>query len=115
MNFNPFRPAGATSTVENPVMNNAVINPAGERADTFLRSESTEARFQKLKTSVHRLLLDSLDLSRIAGLTDDELRADIRRLAESILRGRPDLGAGVDEERLVDELVAESFGLGPLE
>jgi pilus assembly protein CpaF len=116
MNFNPFRPAGATSTVENtPAMNNAVVNPAGQRADTFLRSESTEARFQKLKTSVHRLLLDSLDLSRIAGLTDDELRADIRRLAESILRGRPELGAGVDEERLVDELVAESFGLGPLE
>lgn len=108
MNLNPFRPATSAPTIDS--------NAAGAtRMDSFLRSESTEARFQKLKTSVHRLLLDSLDLSRIAGLTDDELRADIRRLSESILRGRPDLTTGVDEERLIDELVAESFGLGPLE
>ncbi len=108
MNLNPFRPATSAPPIDN--------GAAGvTRMDSFLRSESTEARFQQLKTSVHRLLLDSLDLSRIAGLTDDELRADIRRLSESILRGRPDLTAGVDEERLIDELVAESFGLGPLE
>lgn len=108
MNLNPFRPATSAPPIENGA--NGVT-----RMDSFLRSESTEARFQQLKTSVHRLLLDSLDLSRIAGLTDDELRADIRRLSESILRGRPDLTTGVDEERLVEELVAESFGLGPLE
>jgi pilus assembly protein CpaF len=112
MNLNPFRPA---ATVESGPANGNGHSHAGHRLD-FLRSESSEAKFQKLKTSVHRLLLDSLDLSRIAGLSDDELRADIRRLSESILRGRPDLiTADIDEERLVDELVAESFGLGPLE
>lgn len=116
MNFNPFRPAGAASTVEPTPANPSSNSPAqGHRLDSYLRSESHEARFQKLKTSIHRQLLDSLDLSRIAGLTDDELRADVRRLSETLLRARPDLTAGIDEERLVDELVAESFGLGPLE
>jgi pilus assembly protein CpaF len=74
-----------------------------------------EADFQKLKTRIHRELLDSLDLSRIAELTNEQMRGHIRQLAEMMLRSRPELIASVDEERLVDELVAESFGLGPLE
>ncbi|HTN77507.1 MAG TPA: CpaF family protein [Pirellulaceae bacterium] len=112
MSFNPFRQAGSTPTVD---AGNGHAAPANHRLDSFLRSESHEAKFQRLKTAIHRQLLDSLDLSRISALTDDELREDIRRLSESILRSRPDLIVGVDEERLVEELVAESFGLGPLE
>ena len=77
--------------------------------------ESHEAEFQKIKTGIHRELLDSLDLSRITGLTDDELREDIRRLAEGMLESRSRKLPAIDEDRLVDELLAESFGLGPLE
>src|SRR4030095_10752553 len=73
------------------------------------------AEFQRIKTGIHRELLDSLDLSRITGLTDEELREDIRRLAEGMLRSRSRKLPPIDEERLVDELIAESFGLGPLE
>ena len=77
--------------------------------------ESHEAEFQKIKTGIHRELLDSLDLSRITGLSDEELREDIRRLAEGMLESRSRKLPAVDEDRLVDELMAESFGLGPLE
>jgi pilus assembly protein CpaF len=78
-------------------------------------SETLEADFQRIKTSIHRELLDSLDLSRITGLSDDELREDIRRLAEGMLHSRSRKLPAIDEDRLVDELIAESFGLGPLE
>ena len=77
--------------------------------------ETHEAEFQKIKTGIHRELLDSLDLSRITGLSDEELREDIRRLAEGMLHSRSRKLPAVDEDRLVDELMAESFGLGPLE
>jgi pilus assembly protein CpaF len=77
--------------------------------------ENVEAEFQRLKTGIHRELLDSLDLSRITGLSDAELREDIRRLAEGMLKGRSRKLAAMDEDRLIDELIAESFGLGPLE
>src|SRR5436190_19239777 len=77
--------------------------------------ETHEAEFQKIKTGIHRELLDSLDLSRITGLSDEELREDIRRLAEGMLHSRSRKLPAVDEDRLVDELLAESFGLGPLE
>lgn len=74
-----------------------------------------EAEFQKLKTRIHRELIDSLDLSRIGSLDETRLRAHIRNLAEGLLRSRPEMLSSIDEERLIDELMAESFGLGPLE
>ena len=74
-----------------------------------------ETEFQKLKTRIHRELIDSLDLSRIGELEEHRLRTHIRNLAEGLLRSRPEVLSAVDEERLVDELMAESFGLGPLE
>ncbi len=105
MNLNPFRRGGAQITQE----------PGNGHSQSVLPAESIETEFQQLKTSIHRELLDTLDLSRIANLTDDELQADIRRLAEGVLRTRPDVDGSVDQERLINELVAESFGLGPLE
>ncbi|WP_254511045.1 CpaF family protein [Anatilimnocola floriformis] len=85
------------------------------QTDALLHAETVEAEFQRLKTGIHRELLDSLDLSRIAGLTEEELREDIRHLAEGMMRARSRKLPPIDEERLVDELIAESFGLGPLE
>jgi pilus assembly protein CpaF len=74
-----------------------------------------ETEFQKLKTRIHRELIDSLDLSRIGTFDEPRLRTHIRNLAEGLLRARPEMLSSIDEERLIDELMAESFGLGPLE
>ncbi|MGD0898196.1 MAG: CpaF family protein [Thermoguttaceae bacterium] len=74
-----------------------------------------ESGFQKLKTRLHRELIDSLDLSRIGTLDEAHLRSHIWALAEKLFRSRRDMLSSVDEERLIDELMAESFGLGPLE
>ena len=37
------------------------------QAEPLVASESLEADFQRIKTGIHRELLDSLDLSKIAG------------------------------------------------
>lgn len=71
--------------------------------------------YEQLKTRLHRELIESLDLSRLAELEEDVMRSHIRDLAQTMLRRRPEKLVDVDEDRLVDELVAESFGLGPLE
>ena len=107
MSFNLFR-AGETSQVvdEN---DNEIDRSEGVAPD------SPEAEFQKFKTSVHRELIDKSDLSRIAEMNDDQLKDHVRRLAKAILRNHTVLPVSIDEERLIDELIAESFGLGPLE
>jgi pilus assembly protein CpaF len=100
----------------------SALRPAGERngnghghTEALLTADTAEAEFQRIKTGIHRELLESLDLSRITGLSDEELREDIRRLAEGMLRTRSRKLPTIDEERLIEELIAESFGLGPLE
>ncbi len=93
----------------------ALPEAVAERADGSPSPDQFEAEFQKLKTRIHRELIDSLDLSKIAALEDSRLRAHVHNLAEGLLRARPELLTSIDEERLIDELMAESFGLGPLE
>jgi pilus assembly protein CpaF len=104
-----FRPAG-----ERPGKGKPGGNGHGH-GEALLQADPAEAEFQRLKTGIHRELIDSLDLSRITGLSDVELRDDIRRLAEGMLRTRSRKLPSIDEDRLVEELIAESFGLGPLE
>jgi pilus assembly protein CpaF len=84
-------------------------------AEAARPADAVETDFQKLKTRIHREILDAMDLSRLSKLDEDRLRVHLRNLAEGILRGRAEMLSAVDEERLIDELMAESFGLGPLE
>jgi len=93
-----------------PRLHSAADNGSGEHSN-----DRFEADFQRLKTRIHRELIDSLDLSRIGSLDESHLRAHIRSLAEGLMRSRPEMLSSIDEERLIDELMAESFGLGPLE
>ena len=78
-------------------------------------ADEFETEFQKIKTRIHRELIDSLDLSRIGSFSESRLRNHVRNLAENMLRQKPEMLSSIDEERLIDELMAESFGLGPLE
>ena len=78
-------------------------------------TDEFEIEFQKIKTRIHRELIDSLDLSRIGSFSESRLRNHVRNLAESMLRLKPEMLSSIDEERLIDELMAESFGLGPLD
>jgi len=70
---------------------------------------------QDLKEKVHRRLLDRLDLTRLDSISRDELRTVVREVVESILAGEISPIAGFNRERLIEEILNETFGLGPLE
>jgi len=74
-----------------------------------------ESDFQEIKTRLHREVIESLDLSRIGDLSQDGMRQHIRDLAIDLLEETDEHLSVSDEERLIDEMIAESFGLGPLE
>ncbi len=77
--------------------------------------ELNEREFQRLKTAVHEELIESLDLSTIGEVDKDLLEAEIRRLAVEICTGLDRPLSESDQGRMVEELLAEIFGLGPLE
>src|SRR4029079_2659629 len=56
-----------------------------------------------------------MDLSSIGSMADEQLRLEVRRQAEVLCRRRADMLSLSERERLVNEVLDETFGLGPLE
>lgn len=74
-----------------------------------------EQQFQKIKTDIHQQLVESLDLSRIGRIDRHQLWRYVRTLADESLGTRKDLLSRIDRERLLEELMSETFGLGPID
>src|SRR5262245_20667919 len=72
-------------------------------------------RFQKLKTEIHRQLVDMLDISRLERISPEQLRREVRALTVQLTQATPELLNEVERERLIVEIMNEAFGLGPLE
>src|SRR5689334_13581728 len=72
-------------------------------------------RFQKLKAEIHRQLVELLDISRLEKMKPERLRREVRALAMQLAQSTPDLLDEAERERLIDEVMNEAFGLGPLE
>ena len=68
-----------------------------------------------LKASIHRRLLDSIDLTQARKLPREQLRTECAARVESLLKaeGKP-LSSG-EKETLITQVLDEIFGLGPLE
>lgn len=74
-----------------------------------------ERQFQQLKAVVHQQLVESLDLSKVHNVDQRQLWNQVRSLAEETCSKRREVLGKLDRERLLDEVMAEIFGLGPLE
>lgn len=74
-----------------------------------------ELHFQKQKVLIHQELVDSLDLSMLAQISEKELSAEVRSVAIEICDEHVAVLEGIDRERLLNELLSEVFGLGPLD
>lgn len=77
--------------------------------------QAFEQRFQQLKADIHRQLVEMIDLSKLGHWPQDRLRREVRNLATRLVQQCPELLNQVERERLIDELMDEAFGLGPLE
>ncbi len=86
--------------------------PAGALAAT---SALADERFVTHKRELHQQVIASLNLSTIGTRNEDELRREIRWAAERLCESRPNLLSMVERDRLVNEVLDEIFGLGPLE
>ena len=82
---------------------------------SFRSGDSKEGSFEELKQRIHSKLVDKLDLSRVGELEGDVLRREIRLVVEHLCDTEDTLLNRTERERLVDEVLDETFGLGPLE
>src|ERR1700723_2327420 len=71
--------------------------------------------FEELKRLIHGKLVDKLDLSRVSDLEGETLRREIRLVVERLCDTENPLLNRMERERLIDEVMDETFGFGPLE
>src|SRR5579859_100732 len=71
--------------------------------------------FEELKRLIHGKLVDKLDLSRVSDLQGDTLRREIRLVVERLCDTENPMLNRAERERLIEEVLDETFGLGPLE
>src|SRR6202162_4010804 len=86
----------------------------GSQSQTGLERTSSKS-FEELKRLIHSKLVDKLDLSRVSDLTGDTLRREIRLVVERLCDTENPLLNRMERERLIDEVLDETFGFGPLE
>jgi pilus assembly protein CpaF len=71
--------------------------------------------YEELKRRVHGKLVDKLDLSKVGEFKGDVLRRETRALVQHLVDAEQTMLNRSEKERLVDEVLDETFGLGPLE
>src|SRR6185436_5228746 len=71
--------------------------------------------YQELKSSVHRDLLNKVDLERVAVVRDERTRAQALAVIQDLVANLQTPMSGRERERLALEVLDEVFGLGPLE
>jgi pilus assembly protein CpaF len=74
-----------------------------------------QGQFEEVKRRIHGKLVDKLDLSRVGDLKGDTLKREIRLVVEHLCDQEETLLNRQERERIVDEVIDEVLGLGPLE
>ncbi|MGC3969023.1 MAG: CpaF family protein [Pirellulales bacterium] len=73
------------------------------------------SEFENLKRRIHGKLVDKLDLTKVSEMDNDVLRREIRMVIEHLSDAESTLLNRAERERLVEEVLDETFGFGPLE
>ena len=71
--------------------------------------------FQEMKARLHRTLINRMDLTKLSSLSQEQVHAEVSRLAETVLAQEAMPLSISEKERLVNDVQHELFGLGPLE
>jgi pilus assembly protein CpaF len=69
----------------------------------------------ELKSQIHRKLISVLNLERVSSLPKDRLRSEIGRVVERLLDDEHVPMTAVEQNKIIEEVLDEVLGLGPLE
>jgi pilus assembly protein CpaF len=78
------------------------------------REESTPI-YQELKFTLHRKLLDRINLEALSSMAGDRVRAEVRTAVAKLVSEEKTPLSMVETDRIIEEILDEVFGLGPLE
>ncbi len=71
--------------------------------------------YQQLKFTLHRKLLDKINLDALATIDNQRVRAEVRQALVTLIDAEPTLLSSIEKQQITNEVLDEVFGLGPLE
>ena len=83
--------------------------------NTGKQKTALKPEYQELKFTLHRKLLDKINLEALAAIDNQRVRAEVRQAVISLIDGEPTLLSSVEKQQITEEVLDEVFGLGPLE
>jgi pilus assembly protein CpaF len=97
----------------------AAVHSDSSWEQRLLRNAASTAPFkpeyQELKFTLHRKLLERINLEALGGIDDDGIHDEVRQAVLSMLEDEPNLLTGAEKQQISHEVLHEVFGLGPLE
>ena len=83
--------------------------------NAFVPEVRAQDTYHELKQTIHRQLIDRLDLASLENVENEFLQQQVDRVVRTLLKEQDLRLSPTDEERLVKEIRDETFGLGPIE
>jgi len=74
-----------------------------------------QAYLQQLKVRIHQQLVERLDVQNLKALPHETVRGEVRVLIRELCQSEKGLINSTEQEKLMDDVMDETFGLGPLE
>lgn len=107
----------ASTTIDAPSTNGASSANGAEAGwvQRLSNRESSGPEYQELKFSIHRKLLDRINLEALSSLASERARAEIRIAVARLVDEEKTPLSLSEKERVIEEVLDEVFGLGPLE
>jgi pilus assembly protein CpaF len=89
--------------------------PAAARPPAHREADPADEAYETLKRHIHMRLVDRLDMNRVSEMDPNSLRGEIRVVVEHLCDTENPLLNRNERQRLVGEVLDETFGFGPLE
>lgn len=89
-------------------------HPNNRNAGSPVAARPVDRHFE-LKSQIHRKLIEVLNLDRVSSIPKDRIRTEIGRVVERLLEDERVPMTTAEQNKIVEEVLDEVLGLGPLE
>src|ERR1700736_4389233 len=79
------------------------------------QKSNLKPEYQELKFTLHRKLVDKINLEALATIDNQRVRNEVRQAVIQLIDAEPTLLSSLEKAQISDEVLDEVFGLGPLE
>src|SRR3954463_7968587 len=91
------------------------LPPATSAAMVPVQISERQIYLEKMKVRIHQQLVERLDVQNLRTVPQDQVRKEVRSVIKDLYQLEKGLLTSSEQERLMDEVMDETFGLGPLE